>query len=75
MPTEPGLRPAPEVDGEAFRLGVNYWPAEHAMDWLAEYDPSVTRRDFDRAAAYAGGMGYTEVATFASRTRRMVPLA
>ena len=37
--------------------------------------PEDVGRDFDRAAAYAGGMGYTEVATFASRTRRMVPLA
>ena len=37
--------------------------------------PEDVGRDFDRAAAYARGMGYTEVATFASRTRRMVPLA
>jgi endo-1,4-beta-mannosidase len=34
-----------------FRLGVNYWPAEHAMDWLAVYDPEATRRDFARARA------------------------
>jgi endo-1,4-beta-mannosidase len=34
-----------------FRLGVNYWPAEHAMDWLAAYDPVATRRDFARARA------------------------
>jgi endo-1,4-beta-mannosidase len=34
---------------DAFRLGVNYWPAETAMDWLAAYDPVVTRRDFARA--------------------------
>ena len=34
-----------------FRLGVNYWPAEHAMDWLAAYDPGATRRDFARARA------------------------
>jgi endo-1,4-beta-mannosidase len=34
-----------------FRLGVNYWPAEHAMDWLAAYDPEATRRDFARARA------------------------
>ena len=34
-----------------FRLGVNYWPAEHAMDWLAAYDPAATRRDFGRARA------------------------
>jgi len=37
--------------------------------------PEDVGRDFGRAAAYAEGMGYTEVATFASRTRRMVPLA
>jgi endo-1,4-beta-mannosidase len=36
---------------QVFRLGVNYWPAEQAMDWLADYDPAVTRRDFDRATA------------------------
>jgi endo-1,4-beta-mannosidase len=34
-----------------FRLGVNYWPSEHAMSWLAAYDPAGTRRDFDRARA------------------------
>src|SRR4051794_8673641 len=51
VPTEPAHRPAVDVDRDVFRLGVNYWPAEHAMDWLAEYDPTVTRRDFDRAAA------------------------
>jgi endo-1,4-beta-mannosidase len=39
------------VDPEAFLLGVNYWPAEHAMDWLAAYDPAATRRDFGRARA------------------------
>jgi endo-1,4-beta-mannosidase len=32
-----------------FRLGVNYWPAALAMDWLRVYDPGVTRRDFVRA--------------------------
>jgi len=32
-----------------FRLGVNYWPAEVAMDWMRAYDPAVTRRDFRRA--------------------------
>lgn len=46
MPADPG-----PAGGEAFRLGVNYWPAEHAMDWLAAYDPQVTRRDFARARA------------------------
>jgi endo-1,4-beta-mannosidase len=38
-------------DPETFRLGVNYWPAEHAMDWLAAYDAGATRRDFARARA------------------------
>ena len=39
------------TDPRLFRLGVNYWPAEKAMDWLADYDPPVTRRDFLRARA------------------------
>ena len=30
-------------------LGVNYWPAAQAMDWLRVYDPAITRRDFARA--------------------------
>jgi endo-1,4-beta-mannosidase len=38
-------------DPGTFRLGVNYWPAEQAMDWLAAYDPQSTRRDFARAQA------------------------
>ena len=33
-----------------FRLGVNYWPADTAMAWLADYDAAVTRRDFQRIA-------------------------
>jgi endo-1,4-beta-mannosidase len=37
------------VEPTAFRLGVNYWPAEQAMNWLQAYDPAVTRRDFARA--------------------------
>ena len=32
-----------------FRLGVNYWPAAQAMNWLPAYDPGVTGRDFERA--------------------------
>jgi endo-1,4-beta-mannosidase len=35
---------------DPFRLGVNYWPAETAMDWLASYDGTVVRRDFARIA-------------------------
>ena len=35
---------------DRFRLGVNYWPAETAMEWLARYDPGVVRRDFARIA-------------------------
>ncbi len=41
----------PGSDGELFRLGVNYWPADVAMGWLQAYDPATTRRDFRRAAA------------------------
>jgi endo-1,4-beta-mannosidase len=37
------------VPADVFRLGVNYWPAETAMDWLADYDAAGTRRDFARA--------------------------
>src|SRR2546421_5197798 len=36
---------------DRFRLGVNYWPSDTAMDWLACYDPAVVRRDFSRIAA------------------------
>jgi endo-1,4-beta-mannosidase len=36
---------------ERFRLGVNYWPARDAMDWLSAYDPVRTRTDFASAAA------------------------
>src|SRR4029079_2219173 len=36
---------------ERFRLGVNYWPSETAMDWLARYDAAAIRRDFHRIAA------------------------
>ena len=47
--------PAPATpdpgDAGIFRLGVNYWPADQAMDWLAVYDPWATRRDFARARA------------------------
>jgi endo-1,4-beta-mannosidase len=38
-------------DRGAFRLGVNYWPADAAMGWLATYDPRRTRVDFQRIAA------------------------
>jgi len=41
------MRAAPE----RFRLGVNYWPSETGMDWLASYDPAIIRRDFTRIAA------------------------
>jgi endo-1,4-beta-mannosidase len=40
-----------DAEVEAFRLGVNYLPAETAMSWLRSYDPGITRRDFRRAAA------------------------
>jgi endo-1,4-beta-mannosidase len=36
---------------EAFRLGVNYWPSETAMNWLARYDASALRRDFAQIRA------------------------
>jgi endo-1,4-beta-mannosidase len=40
-----------DADLGAFRLGVNYWPAEVAMAWFEAYDPAVTRRDFGRAVS------------------------
>jgi endo-1,4-beta-mannosidase len=36
---------------DRFRLGVNYWPARDAMDWLSAYDPIRTRTDFGLAVA------------------------
>ena len=51
MPADPWPAAAVPVDRGVFHLGVNYWPAEHAMDWLAAYDPAITRRDFRRARA------------------------
>ncbi|HEY3238714.1 MAG TPA: cellulase family glycosylhydrolase, partial [Acidimicrobiia bacterium] len=36
------------TDPQTFRLGVNYWPAETAMDWLVDYDPAATRQDLLR---------------------------
>ena len=48
------LRTAARVSHDAperFMLGVNYWPAAQAMDWLRVYDPAITRRDFARARA------------------------
>lgn len=37
--------------------------------------PEDVGRDFARAAAFARESGYTEVATFSARTRRMVPIS
>jgi endo-1,4-beta-mannosidase len=39
------------VAPDRFRLGVNWWPAREAMDWLSAPDPGRTRADFGRAAA------------------------
>jgi len=35
---------------EGFRLGINYWPADAGMSWLARYDPGIVRSDFGRIA-------------------------
>jgi endo-1,4-beta-mannosidase len=51
MPADPAAAMTDPGDDGAFRLGINYWPAEHAMDWLATYDPQATRRDFGRIRA------------------------
>lgn len=45
---------------EPFRLGVNYWPAAQAMDWLADYDAAGTRRDFCRI----GEAGFDSIRIF-----------
>jgi endo-1,4-beta-mannosidase len=39
------------VGVDRFRLGVNYWPSDTAMQWLARYDHSTVLRDFRRIAA------------------------
>lgn len=49
-----------EPQREPFRLGVNYWPAAEAMEWLRAYDPGATRRDFARA----GAAGFDTVRVF-----------
>lgn len=35
---------------DGFRIGVNYWPSETAMEWLPRYDGGVWRRDLQRIA-------------------------
>ncbi len=44
----------------SFRLGVNYWPANAAMAWLAADDPARTRADFARIA----GAGFDTARVF-----------
>ena len=51
MPGDPVVATSDPGEGGAFRLGVNYWPAESAMDWLTVYDALATRRDFRRIRA------------------------
>ncbi len=36
---------------EAFRLGVNYWPARTAMGWWSDFDNAEVDTDFARIAA------------------------
>jgi endo-1,4-beta-mannosidase len=36
---------------EAFRLGVNYWPARTAMGWWSDFDDTEVDTDFARIAA------------------------
>jgi len=45
---------------ERFVLGVNYWPASQAMEWLRVYDPAITRRDF----ACARSAGFDTIRVF-----------
>ena len=51
---------ADQGGSERFRLGVNHWPADVAMDWLVRYDPVATRNDFARIA----GAGMDTVRVF-----------
>jgi endo-1,4-beta-mannosidase len=48
------------VEPETFLLGVNYWPAAQAMEWLRAYDPGITRRDF----ASARSAGFDTIRVF-----------
>ena len=41
-------------------LGVNYWPAAQAMNWLRAYDPAITRHDF----ASARSAGFDTIRVF-----------
>lgn len=40
-----------ETLGQAFRLGVNYWPARTAMAWWSRFDAGEVAGDFARIAA------------------------
>ncbi len=63
------IYPAPEFLRAVQRAGVPVLINSDA------HLPDDVGRDFVRAAAIAREAGYTEVATFAARARRMVPLA
>jgi histidinol-phosphatase (PHP family) len=63
------IYPAPEFLRAVRRAGVPILINSDA------HLPEDVGRDFGRAAVLAREAGYTEVATFAARTRRMVPLA
>jgi endo-1,4-beta-mannosidase len=41
---------------EAFRMGVNYWPASSAMRWWRRFDVAEVERDFARIAAAGGDL-------------------
>jgi endo-1,4-beta-mannosidase len=43
--------PEPPHRSEAFRLGVNYWPARTAMGWWTDFDYVEVEIDFARIAA------------------------
>ncbi len=45
--------------GEAFRLGVNYWPARTAMAWWRDHDAGEVARDF--AAIVGAGLDSVRV--------------
>ncbi len=34
-----------------FRLGLNYWPSDLAMDWWKRFDEHQVKRDFARIRA------------------------
>jgi len=41
---------------EAYRVGVNYWPASSAMQWWRRFEAAEVDRDFARIVAAGGDL-------------------